>query len=68
MLGVLDQVAIGLMCGGLCLSTCTPSTHRSYHLCPGLLAYSKLSCNKALYVGISDIRIALQLPFQNCFG
>ena len=68
MLGVLDQVAIGLMCGGLCLSTCTPSTHRSYHLCPGLLAYSKVSCNKALYVGISDIRIALQLPFQNCFG
>ena len=48
MLGVLDQVAISLMCGGLSLSTCTPSTHRSYHLCPGLLGGSKLSCNKQL--------------------
>ena len=37
MLGVLDQVAIRLVRGGLRLGACTPAAHRTYHLCTGLL-------------------------------
>mmetsp|Transcript_41045 Transcript_41045/g.64862 ORF Transcript_41045/g.64862 Transcript_41045/m.64862 type:complete len:248 (+) Transcript_41045:1065-1808(+) len=42
MLGILDQVAIRLVRGGLRLGACTPAAHRTYHLCTGLLPRSFL--------------------------